>query len=155
MQIILTQEEIEQSIEAYVREQINIADNQKVSIDLKPTRGESGMTAILDIRSMANTPAKKTNTRSASKPTPVKATTVEEVIAKTSKESPEKESTPDLVEDRSAMDAAAPEEAPEASPATEVDEVASAIPDAPETEPAEAKPTKGSIFQFGNTAVGA
>lgn len=139
MQIILSQEEIEQSIDAFVRSQINIADDQTVSIDLKAGRGETGFTSTLDIRAAEpEAPAKpaKKATRAASKPTePV--TPAE----------PEAEPVAEVAE-------------PEADP------VADAIPDTPEESPAaaeaeaeaagaSAEPKKSSIFQFGNKAVGA
>ena len=50
MQITLNQDEILVAIETYVRSQINIADNQEISIDLKAGRGENGYSATLDIR---------------------------------------------------------------------------------------------------------
>lgn len=51
MQITLVEEEIRLAIENYVREQINISDNQNLHIDLRATRGEAGITAMLEITS--------------------------------------------------------------------------------------------------------
>lgn len=50
MQIILDQTEIEQAIDAYVRSQISINDDQEVVIELKAGRGDNGFSATLDIR---------------------------------------------------------------------------------------------------------
>lgn len=132
MQIILTQEEIEEAIEGHVRSQISIAENQKVSVDLKSTRGETGFTAILDIRAPAVTKAKPTTrTRTAS------------VAAVVEEEAPE--ALPEAAD--------IPETSPEST--EEEDEVAAAIPDAPEADAAEGEtdePRKGSIFNFAGKA---
>lgn len=47
--VTLNHEEIETSIQNYVRSQINVADNQDIVIDLKAGRGENGFSANLDI----------------------------------------------------------------------------------------------------------
>lgn len=52
MKITLNQEEIHQAVEAYVRSQINIAQNQEVAIDFTAGRGPDGLTATLDIRTI-------------------------------------------------------------------------------------------------------
>lgn len=49
MQITLNQDEIMNALENYVRSQINLAENQKIDIDLKAGRGENGFSATLDI----------------------------------------------------------------------------------------------------------
>ena len=51
MQITLNQDEILEALEAYVRNQIVIAPDHSIEIDLKAGRGENGFTATLDIRS--------------------------------------------------------------------------------------------------------
>lgn len=50
MQITLSEEEILTAIDDFVRKQVNIADDQEISIELKAGRGENGYTATLDIR---------------------------------------------------------------------------------------------------------
>lgn len=50
MQIILQEDEILEALESYVRDQITIASNQEIKIDLKAGRGENGFSATLDIR---------------------------------------------------------------------------------------------------------
>jgi len=65
MQIILNQDEIEQAIDAYVRSQISINDDQEVAVELKAGRGENAFSATLDIRqAQPKTAPKKTATRS-------------------------------------------------------------------------------------------
>lgn len=145
MQIILTQEEIEEAIEAHVRSQIVIAENQKVSIDLKSTRGETGFTAILDIRAAAVTKAK---------PKPVTRVAVTDKVAS--------HIAARVAEDQAQadeMEASISDTSAESTETEEVDEVAAAIPDAPseeteeKAEAAEApKPKAGSIFSFANGA---
>jgi len=49
MQITLNQDEILVAIQSYVHTQINISDDQEISVDLKAGRGENGFTATLDI----------------------------------------------------------------------------------------------------------
>lgn len=49
MQITIVQTEIEQAIENYVKSMISVNDDQKISIDLKATRGDTGMQAFIDI----------------------------------------------------------------------------------------------------------
>ena len=49
MQIIIVQSEIETAIRNYVLSQLNVKEGQRIDIDLKATRGESGATAIIDI----------------------------------------------------------------------------------------------------------
>ena len=49
MQIILGEEEINAAVEAYVRNQINIADGQQLSFDFKAARGDHAMTATVSI----------------------------------------------------------------------------------------------------------
>ena len=50
MQIVLEEDEILAAIDAYVRTQVNIADNQTISVDMKAGRGEHGFSATLEIR---------------------------------------------------------------------------------------------------------
>lgn len=49
MQITLNEAEIMNALEIYVRSQINIARNQRISIDLKAGRGDNGYSATLEI----------------------------------------------------------------------------------------------------------
>lgn len=49
MKITITQPEIHQAIEAFIRGQISINDGMKVEINLRATRGEDGATAEIDI----------------------------------------------------------------------------------------------------------
>lgn len=66
MQIILTQDEILEALEAAVRTQIAIAEGQSVSIELKAGRGENGFSATLDI-----VPAARANLRATTVSAPV------------------------------------------------------------------------------------
>jgi hypothetical protein len=50
MQITLNQDEIEEAIEAFVRNQITISPNQEISIDLRAGRGDNGFSATLEIK---------------------------------------------------------------------------------------------------------
>lgn len=49
MQITLTQTEIETAITDFVKSQMVIADGQRITIDLRATRGNEGYTALIDI----------------------------------------------------------------------------------------------------------
>lgn len=64
MKITITQPEIHQAIEAFIRGQISINEGMKVEINLRATRGEDGATAEIDIVPDQPEPA----------PEPVKAT---------------------------------------------------------------------------------
>ncbi len=50
MQITLNQDEIETAIKDYVSNQIVIAEDMEIAIDMKAGRGDNGYTATLDIR---------------------------------------------------------------------------------------------------------
>lgn len=50
MQITLEHDEILSALDAYVRTQINLSENQSIDIDIKAGRGANGFSAILDIR---------------------------------------------------------------------------------------------------------
>lgn len=63
MQITLNQDEIETAIKDYVGNQIVIAEDMEISVDMKAGRGDNGYTATLDIRP-AKTAKKKTVYRS-------------------------------------------------------------------------------------------
>lgn len=49
MKITLDQTEIEQALKNYVAEQMHIKEGMNISIDIRATRGEGGMTAVIDI----------------------------------------------------------------------------------------------------------
>ena len=49
MQITLIQSEIEQALTDYIHSQINVKEGQKITIELKATRGAEGTTAVIDI----------------------------------------------------------------------------------------------------------
>ena len=49
MQITITQTEIELAITDYIKSQINVRDGMEIKIDIKATRGDQGMTAMIDI----------------------------------------------------------------------------------------------------------
>ena len=49
MQITIVQSEIELAIKQYIHQQINVREGMEIEIDLKATRGEAGMQAIIDI----------------------------------------------------------------------------------------------------------
>jgi hypothetical protein len=50
MKIMLAEEEIVQAIDAYVRGQVNINDDQEIGVEFKASRGDNCMEATLDIR---------------------------------------------------------------------------------------------------------
>lgn len=93
MQITLTQPEIETAIINFVKSQMTIADGQRISIDLRATRGEEGYTALIDIvrddtsapapvtAAKAAVPASAAVTGSTTPATPVVDTAVEAVAA--------------------------------------------------------------------------
>jgi len=58
MRITLNQEEIHEAVHAYVRTQINLAENQEVSIDFTAGRGEKGLTATIDVRNKSTKTSK-------------------------------------------------------------------------------------------------
>lgn len=49
MQIILTENEIKQSIEEFVFKSMNVNEDKAIDIDIKATRGADGTTAVIDI----------------------------------------------------------------------------------------------------------
>jgi hypothetical protein len=49
MQITINQNEIEQAIEDFVKSQVTINDDQKITMELKATRGETGFQAVIEI----------------------------------------------------------------------------------------------------------
>lgn len=49
MQITLIQSEIEEALTAYIHSQITVKEGQKITIELKATRGAEGTTAVIDI----------------------------------------------------------------------------------------------------------
>ena len=49
MQITINQNEIEQAITEYIESQVQLKDDQKITIDLKASRGPEGFTANIDI----------------------------------------------------------------------------------------------------------
>jgi len=75
MQITLNQAEIMSALDAFVRKQITISDDQKIDIDMKAGRGENGYSAELSISAQDITspskPAKVTRAAVTSKPTEV------------------------------------------------------------------------------------
>jgi hypothetical protein len=141
MQITIVQSEIEQAIKQFVLGRLNVEGaSQKVSVELKATRGETGMQAIIDIELDNTVRTNRVPTRVVT-PTPVKVVTTadlkkmheEEAAAEaaaeaesTGEEAPEAveveetpavEETPEVVEE-------APEEAPEPAPAPVIPVVA-------------------------------
>ena len=81
MRIIIVQSEIEEAIKAYVLNQIAVREGQEVTIDFKATRGDDGMTAEVNIGSVAGneqkSPEKATSSvqTTAATTTPPKAST--------------------------------------------------------------------------------
>lgn len=49
MQITINQNEIEQAIEDFVKSQVSINDDQKITMELKATRGDAGFQAVIEI----------------------------------------------------------------------------------------------------------
>jgi len=72
MQITIVESEIKQAISDFIQTQISINDDMKITVDLKATRGDSGMQAVIDISPYSEEPVaapKKASTASdASKP---------------------------------------------------------------------------------------
>ena len=98
MQITIVQTEIEQAIENYVKSMISVNDDQKISIDLKATRGDTGMQAFIDIvpRNKAQLASGTTSTQApvVKKVAPVQQETVQEEqqeVAETTQEVVEEE----------------------------------------------------------------
>lgn len=56
MQITLVQTEIEQAIRAYVHSQVSVKEGNEITIELKATRGDAGMQAVIDILPAGTTP---------------------------------------------------------------------------------------------------
>jgi hypothetical protein len=105
MQITLNQDEIHTAVEAYVRGQISIAENQSVNIDFTAGRGDKGLSATLDIRAAALGKAAPKVTRSAP---------VAEVADETAKDNTEEENSMMDVESTSEVEGSGEtEEAPE------------------------------------------
>ena len=79
MQITITQTEIELAITDYIKSQINVRDGMEIKIDIKATRGDQGMTAMIDIvpASTVAQPATAAVTKSRPPKEEVKETPVE------------------------------------------------------------------------------
>ena len=58
MQITLSEDEIQQAVVAFVRGQITIAENQQIDVNFTAGRAPNGLTATLQISTVAATPAK-------------------------------------------------------------------------------------------------
>lgn len=121
MQITLNQEEIDQAVQDFVRSQINIADNQEVSIDFTAGRGPNGLSAAINIATIA-----------ASKATVVPVRTKPKAVETTPKSAPveENETTPEAEPEAESQEAEAVNEAPET----------------PDEQPEEDTPPRASIF---------
>lgn len=123
MIIILNQAQIEQALSDYIHARIVVQDGMQLDIDLKATRGETGMTATIEINPIADAAEAP-----ATEPAPI------------AKISATKIATPKLSATKVVSAVAAVEEpAAEEAPAEEASEEAAAEPEAP-TEP------KKSIF---------
>lgn len=143
MQLTLNEEEIKDAIIAYVRSQINIANNQHIEVDMKVGRGDNGYSATLDICPNTAKTESKVVTHSISE-TPEDRKPVEEVKPETPKAGA-----------KLSLTKPAPKEAPEE---TKVEEAQVSEEAASVTEPAEEpgkeavseEPPKkaGSIFNF-------
>lgn len=88
MQIIIAQLEIEQAIQEFIGRKIKIADDQRIDIDLKATRGDAGYQAFIDIvdQTSERRPSEQDDTTSqdtAAKPTQAKSTTTTVAAATT------------------------------------------------------------------------
>jgi len=76
MQITIVQSEIEQAIKQFVLGRLNVDGPQDVAIELKATRGETGMQAVIDItlgaeKPVPSRPAQRVVNGPATKPAPV------------------------------------------------------------------------------------
>lgn len=58
MQITLNQDEIHEAVTNYINSQVNLADDQDISIDFTAGRGANGLSATIDIRSRGSIKAK-------------------------------------------------------------------------------------------------
>lgn len=160
MQIILTQEELELAAKNFVLDQINVAEDQDISVDFTAGRGANGLTATIDISAKSPKQKSKPVTRATPAVEEVPETAPVEAETKPAKtkpafaklkakaEKPEPEAEPEEVEEEVAE---APEE--EATDTPEVaDEAAEEAP-VEETEEASAEeeapaPKAGSIFSM-------
>ena len=152
MQIIMNQDEIEEAITAYVHNQVNVKEGQKISIDLKSGRGDNSFTATLEIRSMLGSVSqpKTTFREMTSSPKPVEPepeNAPEPKVAKAAPKGAETRAAKDDPEEDTT--GATPDEAPDDKPAAEPAAAASAD-DAPEEAPSAKRPT--SIFNFAQPA---
>lgn len=149
MKIILTEDEIQEALEAYVDSQISIKPGQSISVDLVAT-GKT-FEATLNIRNddsadeapeASETKAPQKSPRKATKAAP--ATRVnkpkDEPEANLSSDSPEKAEAPETQEETST------ETAEETAPETTTKNSAETVKEkAPSPKPT---PAKGSIFNF-------
>lgn len=145
MQIILTQDEILEALEAAVRTQIAIAEGQSVSIELKAGRGENGFSATLDI-----VPAARANLRATTVSAPM-SQTAPATAAPAPKASPFK-AAPKAVTPEPTEEATEPtQEAQEEDPAPEIPNEDDTAPAAADEAPAPAANPR-SIFSKIKTA---
>lgn len=150
MQIILTQDELELAAKNFVLGQLNVAENQEISVDFTAGRGANGVTATIDITTkMIEAPAPKKVTRSAKESSPFAEPTTSDGKASKStslfadgKSSEAEEATEEAVAEQEVEETPVENQAEDAA-----SEIANdVIPDRDE-EPSEEKP--GSIFKFG------
>lgn len=150
MKITITQPEIHQAIEAFIRGQISINDGMKVEINLRATRGEDGATAEIDIVPDVPEPVveeapKATVTRKPRAPKLDIATKVEEAKAEPALQpepEPEPEPEPGITEELPED----PEPNSEAALAAEAAATEPVIEPVEPEAPAEPAPVRQSLF---------
>lgn len=126
MQITLNQDEITAAVEAYVHSQINISEDQEISIDFTAGRSPNGLTASLEIRA--------SGTKTVVAPAPVTEPVVAEAAKPAAK--PVKKANPNVLQ-KPPVEEVKPEPEVTSEPEAEAD-----TPEEPMDEPA----PKKSIF---------
>ena len=95
MQITLNENEITAAVEAYVHTQINVAEDQELTIEFTAGRGANGLTATLDIAAAGSKKKKAAATRTAPKQTkPVPEKDPEPVATEEPQEEADEEEAP-------------------------------------------------------------
>lgn len=170
MNITLNQEEIEQAIEGFVRNQISINPNQNISIELRAGRGENGYSATLDIRTSTKQSFHKTTyrggeeskapdetdeapTKTSSKPRAVKPAPKRSITD--TPEEREEVQTEETATDNTISETSQ-ESSDESAPQTGDEPAEATVAEEPAKTEEKPEPRKGSIFSFqANKAAGA
>jgi hypothetical protein len=141
VQIMIVQDEIEEAIRDFVKKKLTVNSGQKITVDLRATRGDEGYTAMIDIvdeTAPVQEPAPQASAPAA-KPAPKTERPKAVTKAELPKAAPAK-AEPEVV----AAEEAAPAADTEAEPVTEA-----------QAEEAQATPTKSLFEKVQETAVAA